>query len=358
MLVDRIGAGSGCGNGDGGLSVWARCGEEPQKRRRGSGSNDFAGVRGSIRSRENPSAGPPPRRLCSAPSSEREAQAMGGLGVSKRGGLDPPPVVGPPDPGQLPPSREPPPREQIAPLQRSWGQSDDHGRGLDRMVFLAPLDEVAPDGEDRHPLDRPLPPLAERDGLPPVIGPAVAEKEIGQIDREEWILSGPRSCGEGPMVEDPGRPLPAAEPPDRSPVGRVFIALQAEPGRDLGIGRLAPRSTKAAVFAARKPAGGHVQEFENGILDRLGIGPAQAVFQKGSFLPLPGRHPSLSPQGTVGEVVEEPALAPGGQVEMEGEELGELEGLEAVDGDRFADVEVAVADRLLVEEEGLASGAG
>jgi hypothetical protein len=45
-----------------------------------------------------------------------------------------------------------------------------------------------------------------------------------------------------------------------------------------------------------------------------------------------------------------------GQVEVEGEELGVLEGLEAVEGDRFLRVEIP--GQLVVEEQTMAPGSG
>ena len=48
-------------------------------------------------------------------------------------------------------------------------------------------------------------------------------------------------------------------------------------------------------------------------------------------------HGALAAQRAVGEVVEEPAVGADGEVGVEGEELGELEGLEAVDDEGFGE---------------------
>jgi hypothetical protein len=54
-------------------------------------------------------------------------------------------------------------------------------------------------------------------------------------------------------------------------------------------------------------------------------------------------------------VVEEPAVGAGGEVGVEGEVLGELEGLEAVDDEGF--VEAGTPEQLAVEEEAVAAEA-
>jgi hypothetical protein len=48
-------------------------------------------------------------------------------------------------------------------------------------------------------------------------------------------------------------------------------------------------------------------------------------------------HGALAAQRAVGEVVEEPGVGADGEVGVEGEELGELEGLEAVDDEGFGE---------------------
>ena len=90
-------------------------------------------------------------------------------------------------------------------------------------------------------------------------------------------------------------------------------------------------------------------------LDRLRIGSPVLLLEGGSSPPLRRRHPSLPPQGAVGEAVEEPALHPTRQVQVEREELGVFEGLEPVDGEGFG--KFPVGGELPVEHERVATSA-
>jgi hypothetical protein len=70
-------------------------------------------------------------------------------------------------------------------------------------------------------------------------------------------------------------------------------------------------------------------------LDRLGIGASEQTLELGPTDLLAWGHGALAAQRAVGEVVEEPGSGADGEVGVEREELGELEGLETVDDERF-----------------------
>jgi hypothetical protein len=115
------------------------------------------------------------------------------------------------------------------------------------------------------------------------------------------------------------------ELPDRSLVGRMPVTEEID-GRASGIDR--PGSKDRA------------EQFPDAVLNRLRIRPSQGLlpFDPTGLLRL--GHGSLPAQGAVGEVVEEPGLVPDGQIGVEGEVLRILEGLEAVEDDRFVGNEV------------------
>jgi hypothetical protein len=96
------------------------------------------------------------------------------------------------------------------------------------------------------------------------------------------------------------------------------------------------------------------EQIEDAILNRLGVGPTQSGLQILSARPLLGRHGALAAQRTIGEVEDGPALCTDGEIEVEGEELGELEGLETVDDEGF--VGRAVGEDLPMEEEAVSAG--
>ena len=91
------------------------------------------------------------------------------------------------------------------------------------------------------------------------------------------------------------------------------------------------------------------EQRRDGVLDRLGIGSTECVLELGATLVLERSHCALSPQRAIREVIEEPALRADGEIDMEGEVLGELERLEAVEDQRFAEYEITGEVR--VEEE-------
>ena len=90
------------------------------------------------------------------------------------------------------------------------------------------------------------------------------------------------------------------------------------------------------------------------VFHRLGVGPSEGGLQHLPASFLRRGHGAFAPQRAVGEVIEEPGLRPDGEVEVEGEELGVLEGLEAIDDERFANG--PAGDHLLVVEQAVASG--
>jgi hypothetical protein len=106
----------------------------------------------------------------------------------------------------------------------------------------------------------------------------------------------------------------------------------------------------------RQAAHQRVQECGDPELDGLGIRASEGLFELGPPPTLEGSHRSLAAERAVGEVIEEPALGPGGEVGVEGEVLGELEGLEAIDDEGFRDG--PTAKELAVEEEAVTTEAG
>ena len=287
------------------------------------------------------------KRTAAAPTLERVRQPVLCLPVTQRQGFDPSPVVAPPGSGQEPASRELPRSKHLRPTKGAVQDRRGHGRGLAPLFLPASLDEVAPDREDGQAFQGPLAALAERDGLPAVTGLAMSEQEIRQVDGEERVARGSAGGrGSDPVMEPPGGTVPA-QSLEGAPVGGVIIAVQDQVRSD----------RRLPVSWSTSPAWEQgMQQLDDPRLHGLGIRSSQRCFED---LPAPllcRGHGSLASQGAVGEVIEEPGLGPDSEVEVEGEELGVLEGLEAVDDEGFADG--SIGGQLLVAEEAVASGSG
>ncbi|MDV7397077.1 hypothetical protein RZS08_37100, partial [Arthrospira platensis SPKY1] len=82
---------------------------------------------------------------------------------------------------------------------------------------------------------------------------------------------------------------------------------------------------------------------------RLWVGPTETVFQVLALAFLVRCHRPFTTQGAVGEREEHGGAAIDGQVEVAGMVLAELEGLEAVDGDRIGLRHVC--DELFMKQE-------
>src|SRR6185436_9522137 len=113
-------------------------------------------------------------------------------------GTDRPPVVG------LPALRDPDALGKKAFLQEllnrdsSRTKPQPHGRSLVAPLLGEPLEVVAPYHEREQPLDGTLPSLGMGNRLALVVGAAVADQEVEQVDRPQGILSGagrPRADG-------------------------------------------------------------------------------------------------------------------------------------------------------------------
>src|SRR5262245_13818931 len=87
--------------------------------------------------------------------------------------------------------------------------------------------------------------------------------------------------------------------------------------------------------AARKPT--KPQEFCDLVSDRARIGTAERALELLTPLALERRHAALAPQRRIGEAIEEVRVLPDQDVEMKWEVLAVLEGLEAIEHDRFLD---------------------
>ena len=141
------------------------------------------------------------------------------------------------------------------------------------------------------------------------------------------------------MVADAGAQLRVgAQATQRAAVGGVIVGVEHERARREVAGEDRGEKRVDARF------------------DGLGIGPAEEALELGAARLLAVGHGALAAQRAVGEVVEEPGVGADGEVGVEGEELGELEGLEAVDDEGFA--QSVVAKERGVEEEAVAAEAG
>ena len=137
------------------------------------------------------------------------------------------------------------------------------------------------------------------------------------------------------------------------PDGAASFAPQAVEGSGVG-GMIV--TMKDQGRARRQATHQRIQECRDPELDGLGIRASEGLLELSAPPALEGCHRSLATERAVGEVIEEPALGSGGEVGVEGEVLGELEGLEAVDGEGFRDG--PVAQELAVEEEAVSTEAG
>jgi len=128
------------------------------------------------------------------------------------------------------------------------------------------------------------------------------------------------------------------------PDGAASLAPQAAKGPR--VGRMIV-TVEDQGRVRRQAAHQRVQECGDRELDGLGIRASEGLFELGPPPTLERSHRSLAAERAVGEVIEEPALGPGGEVGVEGEVLGELEGLEAIDdeGSGMAQPEGARGER-------------
>ena len=131
--------------------------------------------------------------------------------------------------------------------------------------------------------------------------------------------------------------------------GNVFSS-QASEGSAVG-GMVVAVETQTA--SRRNRTQQRPQECSCSELDSLGIGTTEDALELGSALFLEGSHRALTAQGAIGEVIEEPALGSNGQVGVEWEVLGVLEGLKAIEDEWFAELEVM---QLLALEEKTVAG--
>ena len=235
-------------------------------------------------------------------------------------------------------SREEAFAKDIGPREGRGRHPDLHGGGSRGAVLAAALDGVAPDGEEGEPFEGGLAALAEGDGLAAMVGAGVAEQEIGEVDGEERVAACAAQRGGGDVVADACAELGAsAHASQGAAVGGVIVGVELEraggevAGQDRGEKRV-----DARFYGFR-------------------IGPAELALEERPASALVGAHGALAAQGAVGEVVEEPGVCADGEVGVEGEELGELEGLEAVDDEGFA--QGVAAEERGVKEEAVAAEA-
>ena len=228
--------------------------------------------------------------------------------------------------------------QDIAPGQGPGRQPDLHGGGGGGAVLAPALDSVAPDGEEGEALERGLAALAEGDGLAAMVGAGVADQQIGEVDGEERVAAGAAQRGGGDVVADAAAQL-AMSPhaAQRAAVSRVIVGVEVERAGGEVVGQDRGEERVDARF------------------DGLRVGPAELALELGSARLLEWGHGALAAQRAVGEVVEEPGVSADGEVGVEGEELGELEGLEAVDDEGFA--QGVAAKQRGVEEEAVTAEA-
>lgn len=117
-------------------------------------------------------------------------------------------------------------------------------------------------------------------------------------------------------------------------VGGMVVSVQVEKGEARGEG---------------------AKEIDDADLDGLGIGPAETGLELAAAAFLLSGHGSLAPQRAVGEVQDHPAIGGNGEIEVEREELGELEGFEAIDDDGLP--EHGSLEEGAVKEEAVTAGA-
>lgn len=93
---------------------------------------------------------------------------------------------------------------------------------------------------------------------------------------------------------------------------------------------------------------------DHAVFDGLRVRPPENSFDFVASPLLGEGHPPFTSKGTIGEVVENPALGSHGQVEVKREILGVLERLEPIDDQRF--LNPVVRDHLAVCQEAVAPG--
>jgi len=251
--------------------------------------------------------------------SERIGAGMPCLSCPEDRRLDPPLVVGPPLGAELRVLGEEALLQDLVPREGSGQEAQVHGGGLAAGFLALALEAVGPDGEDREAFHGGLPGLAEGDGLAAVVGLAVTEAQVGEVDGEEGIGGGAPGARGGDVVTEGGTGGVATETCEGAEIGGVIITVEVE------------CLSRGDVREEGSQQGG------DGELDGFGMRSAVAGFEECAAEFLMGCHAALAAQGGVIEGVEEAAAGSDGEVGVEGEVLGELEGLEAVEDEGFGE---------------------
>ena len=226
--------------------------------------------------------------------------------------------------------------EDLAPREWPGCEPDLHGGRGRGSVLAASLDGVAPDGEEREPFESGLAALAEGDRLAAMVGAGVSDQQIGEVDGEERVAAGAPQRGGRDVVADAGAQLRMpAQASQRAPVGGVIVGVEHERAGGQVTGQDRGKERMDARFHG------------------LRVGSTEETLELGSAQLLAVGHGALATQRAVGEVIDEPGMAADGEVGVEGEELGELEGLEAIDDEGFA--QGVTAKERGVKEEAMAA---
>ncbi len=189
-------------------------------------------------------------------------------------------------------------------------QTQGHRGRIVPALLGARLHVVAPHQPDGRPVQRALTPLGEGDRLPLVVGPAVAEQQVGQVDREQRVAGAP-GC--------PRRRRPVLDP------------AVAESAEGLGVGRVFVR-----VDGGHAPGGDDAgDEFFHRAARGLGVGSPVTALELGALAPLRRRHRAAAAQLGVVEAVDEVRGADQ-EVQVEGPVLPALEAAKAIEDQRLA----------------------
>jgi len=251
-------------------------------------------------------------------------------GVGHGQGIDLPPIVLGPAFWQIDSGREQAFLQHLSDGQAALEQALEHGGGLPASLLPSPFDVVAPDQQDGQPFCGGLAALGTGDGFAAMVGLAVADEQVEQVDLEEGVVGVPALPGGGDQVGDA-----AVEATQGRGVGPVVVAAQGD-GGFLGQDGL--------------------EELADILFDGLGIGSAELVLEGPASAFLGVGHAALASQGAVGEVPEEAGVGLDEQVVEEGVVLAVFEGLEAVQDE--GSLGSGEAGEVGVQEEAVSAEAG
>ncbi len=162
-------------------------------------------------------------RLRIGPASVRESQPVASW-IRDLPGRNQSPVLLFPASRQADPTREEPLRQDPLHAPATGAHPCPHRGCRSRMSLREPFEIVPPHQEHPQPRRRTVAALRERDRLPLVIGTAVADQQVQEVDREQRVTARPRRTRRDRSVDD----MQVGHAGDRPRVVLELVSMELE----------------------------------------------------------------------------------------------------------------------------------